>query len=65
MEELLLKSQTKINRVSLEYKRYLHAKINRNSQMIGIKGARGTGKTTLLLQLGKEKKRLMKFFTLH
>jgi predicted AAA+ superfamily ATPase len=56
MEELLLKSQTKINRVSLEYKRYLHAKINRNSQMIAIKGARGTGKTTLLLQLGREKK---------
>jgi predicted AAA+ superfamily ATPase len=56
MEDLLLKSQLKIGQISLEHKRYLHAKINRNTRMIAIKGARGTGKTTLLLQLGKEKK---------
>jgi predicted AAA+ superfamily ATPase len=56
MEDLLLKSQLKISQISLEHKRYLHAKINRNTRMIAIKGARGTGKTTLLLQLGKEKK---------
>ncbi len=56
MEELLLKSEQKIRRVSVAYKRYLYEKINRSSRMIAIKGARGTGKTTLLLQLGKEKK---------
>lgn len=56
MEELFSKSQLKINRVSVELKRYLYAKINRKSRMIAIKGARGTGKTTLLLQLGKERK---------
>lgn len=56
MEELLVKSQRKIKQVTVEHKRYLHAKINRTSRMIAIKGARGTGKTTLLLQLGREKK---------
>ncbi|MCO5259121.1 MAG: AAA family ATPase [Crocinitomicaceae bacterium] len=56
MDELFLKSQLKMNRVSVELKRYLYHKINKKSRMIAIKGARGTGKTTLLLQLGKEKK---------
>lgn len=56
MEELFLKSQLKMSRVSVELKRYLYDKINRKSRMIAIKGARGTGKTTLLLQLGKGKK---------
>lgn len=56
MEKLLLKSRQKINQNAIEQKRYLYAKINRNARMIAIKGARGVGKTTLLLQLGKEKK---------
>lgn len=56
MEKLLLKSRQKINQNTIEQKRYLYAKINRNARMIAIKGARGVGKTTLLLQLGKEKK---------
>ena len=34
----------------MEYKRYLYEKIHWNSRLIGIKGARGVGKTTLLLQ---------------
>lgn len=55
MESLIIKSRQKINQTSLSNKRYLHAKINRTSRMIAIKGARGTGKTTLLLQIGKEK----------
>lgn len=55
MEDLLAKSQRKINQVPVEHKRYLHAGINRTSRMVAIKGARGTGKTTLLLQLGREK----------
>jgi predicted AAA+ superfamily ATPase len=32
------------------YRRFLHSKIDFNEQLIGIKGARGCGKTTLLLQ---------------
>ena len=32
------------------YQRFLHQKIDFNEQLIGIKGARGCGKTTLLLQ---------------
>jgi uncharacterized protein len=56
MQHLIEKSVLKINRIPKEFKRYLYAKINRNSQMIAIKGARGTGKTTLLLQLAAEKK---------
>jgi len=38
------------------YKRYLYEKIDFSSQMIGIVGARGVGKTTLLLQYTKELK---------
>jgi hypothetical protein len=33
-----------------EYRRFLHQKIDFGEQLIGIKGARGCGKTTLLLQ---------------
>jgi len=36
------------------YKRFLYAKIDFNERLIGIMGARGTGKTTLLLQYLKE-----------
>ncbi|MBD3807631.1 MAG: ATP-binding protein [Epsilonproteobacteria bacterium] len=36
-----------------EYKRYLYSKIDFNSKLIGIKGARGTGKSTILLQYAK------------
>ena len=36
------------------YKRYLFKEINFNDKMIAIYGARGVGKTTLLLQYLKE-----------
>ena len=36
-----------------EYKRYLYSKIDFSSKLIGIKGSRGTGKSTLLLQYAK------------
>ncbi len=39
-----------LKEVSIDYKRYLYNTIDFNSQMIGIVGARGVGKTTLLLQ---------------
>jgi len=35
------------------YKRYLYTKIDFNSKLIGVKGARGTGKSTILLQYAK------------
>ena len=56
MERLLEKSARKINNVSVAFKRYLYNKINRTNRLIAIKGARGTGKTTLLLQLAKDYK---------
>lgn len=34
----------------MKFKRYLYNEIDWNSRFIGIKGARGTGKTTLMLQ---------------
>ncbi|WP_458700371.1 ATP-binding protein [Sulfurospirillum sp. 1307] len=36
-----------------EYKRYFYSQIDFNSKLIGIKGARGTGKSTILLQYAK------------
>ncbi|MBU0923993.1 AAA family ATPase [bacterium] len=35
------------------YERYLYSKIDFNSKLIGIKGARGAGKSTILLQYAK------------
>jgi predicted AAA+ superfamily ATPase len=46
-EELLRKT-------SLDFKRYLYPTINWSSRMFGIVGARGVGKTTLVLQHIKE-----------
>ena len=40
----------KIAKINLRFKRYLYSKINWSVRMIGIKGARGVGKTTMLLQ---------------
>lgn len=40
--------------VSLKFKRFLHNEINWDARLIGIMGARGVGKTTLLLQHIKE-----------
>jgi len=37
-----------------EYKRYLYHQIDFSSKLIGIKGSRGTGKSTLLLQYTKQ-----------
>lgn len=50
MENLIEKSISKSNSVSLKFKRYLYDEIDWNQRLIGIKGARGVGKTTLLLQ---------------
>lgn len=50
MEKLFEKSFQKIDRVPLGFKRYLLTELDHRNRMTGIKGARGTGKTTLLLQ---------------
>ena len=41
--------------VNLGFKRYLHSRINWEARLIAIKGARGVGKTTMILQHIKEK----------
>ena len=40
----------KIAKIDLRFKRYLNTQINWKARMIGIKGPRGVGKTTMLLQ---------------
>ncbi len=50
MVSLFNKSRTKIERTKTNFKRFLLSKINWDNQLIAIKGARGVGKTTLLLQ---------------
>ena len=56
MITLLEQSERLVANVSLDFKRYLFDTIKWNNRLIGIKGARGTGKTTLLLQWIKEQK---------
>lgn len=50
MNDLLELSDKLIRQVSTNFSRYLLQKINWNNRLIGIKGARGSGKTTMLLQ---------------
>lgn len=54
MNILLEQSERLISLTNLDFKRYLFDFIQWDSRLIGIKGARGTGKTTLLLQWIKE-----------
>jgi hypothetical protein len=53
MEELFLTMDMLIDQVS-DQKRYLFDEIDWNNRLLGIRGARGTGKTTLLLQRAKK-----------
>lgn len=46
---------SKLAKVTLDFKRYLYPQINWDARVIGIKGERGVGKTTMLLQRIKEK----------
>jgi len=57
MEELITISDKIIAQTPKGFTRYLFNDINWDSQLIGIKGARGTGKTTLLLQYLKKSER--------
>ena len=50
MESLILAYNRRLEDTKCEYFRYLYSKIDWNERLIGIKGARGVGKTTLILQ---------------
>ena len=50
MIALLEQSERLIAHTTLDFKRFLYNKVSWDNRLIGIKGARGTGKTTLLLQ---------------
>lgn len=54
MESLFEKSYQKLTRVPTKFSRYLTDKIDWKSRLIGIKGARGAGKTTLILQYARQ-----------
>jgi predicted AAA+ superfamily ATPase len=55
MNTLLLEYESRISQFKSSYKRYLFEQIELSDRLIAIKGARGVGKTTLLLQLAKFK----------
>ncbi len=54
MERIKEKFYRKVNSISTKFKRRYIDTINWESRMIGIRGARGVGKTTLILQYIKE-----------
>lgn len=54
MERILKISENRAKQVTTKFYRYLYHNIDWNQPLIIIKGARGTGKTTLLLQRIKE-----------
>ncbi|GHT41318.1 ATPase AAA [Bacteroidia bacterium] len=54
MEVLFEKSFKKITQTSLDFVRSVVGKIEWDARLIGIRGARGVGKTTLLLQYMKQ-----------
>ena len=55
MDDLILEYQVKLAQVSTSFKRYLFHTVDLDNRLIAIKGARGVGKTTLLLQIAKER----------
>lgn len=54
IEGLYLTSNRQVARTTTTFHRYLYEQIKWDAYMIGIKGARGVGKTTMLLQRIKE-----------
>lgn len=54
VQPLLNAYYRKLVQTNLDFKRYLYDKINWHARLIGIKGARGVGKTTLMIQHIKE-----------
>lgn len=56
MERLIKLSQNKTNAVKTEFRRFLYSEIDWSQPLVLIKGHRGAGKTTFLLQRAKELK---------
>ncbi len=54
MNKLIQQFQSRLKSLNFTFKRYLCKQINWNNRLIAIIGARGVGKTTLLLQHIKE-----------
>ncbi len=54
MKDIYQKYYTNLEHTNIDFKRYLYNEINWDSRMIGIVGARGVGKTTMILQYIKE-----------
>lgn len=54
IQPLLNAYHRKLASTDLKFKRYLYSQINWNARLLGIKGARGVGKTTMLMQHIKE-----------
>ena len=50
MDALFLAYSRRLEETNCDYLRYLYSQIEWNERLIGIKGARGVGKTTMLLQ---------------
>ncbi len=50
LEKLYFTEKILLNNLNTKFRRYLYAKVDFSSQMVAIVGARGIGKTTLLLQ---------------
>ena len=55
MNTLYQKFETLLQNTTTDFKRYLYEEVSWSSRMIGIIGARGVGKTTMILQHIKEK----------
>jgi len=54
MERIIEKFRNKLSHISVDFTRSLMDEIKWEARMIGIKGARGVGKTTLMLQYIKK-----------
>ncbi len=54
MRTLYQKFETLLQNTTTDFNRYLYKEVSWNSRMIGIIGARGVGKTTMILQYIKE-----------
>jgi len=54
MEKIIQLFRSQLKRIDLQFKRYLLGQINWQQRLIVITGARGVGKTTLLLQYIKQ-----------
>ena len=57
LEKLYFTEKILLSNLHTEFKRYLYNKIDFSSQMVAVVGARGVGKTTLLLQKLQELKK--------